>query len=269
MGSNLVRRTGAAFTFVPIFSALIWWGGLPLLTVIALIVGVGTWELFRLYEHKGFRPFIWPGILMSVSICTWVQVLGVRHFEHLLMLCTLGVLGVALFRRTEGASLQDAGATLFGVLYVGFLGSSILMVRNLPLPHAAPLSLTLMASIWVMDAFAYFAGWGFGRTRPFHRVSPNKSIEGCVAGVFGAIGTVWLGNLWIQALLWGDILFIGFLVGIGGQVGDFAESLLKRDSGLKDASAVLPGHGGVLDRFDSALFACPLVYTFLVFRYEL
>ena len=94
MGSNLVRRTGAAFTFVPILSALIWWGGLPLLTVIALIVGVGTWELFRLYEHKGSRPFIWPGILMSVSICTWVHVLGVRHFEHVLMFVRWGFWGL-------------------------------------------------------------------------------------------------------------------------------------------------------------------------------
>jgi phosphatidate cytidylyltransferase len=205
---------------------------------------------------------------MSLGVCVSFHAPGLRHAESLLMLCVAGVLTAALIRRREGSPLLSVGVTLFGVLYVGLMGSSLLMVRNLPVPHAAPLTLTVLVSIWITDAAAYFAGRTFGRTRPFARVSPKKSVEGCVAGVFGALGTVWAGDhFWMKALYVSDILALGALIGIGGQVGDFAESLLKRDSGVKDSSAVIPGHGGVLDRFDSALFAFPLVYVYLVFRY--
>jgi phosphatidate cytidylyltransferase len=267
MDANQIRRVGAASVFVPALVATVWWGGIPLLICTASFVGIGTWELFRLYQQKGACPFLWPGILMGVGASVWFYGMGLRHVEVLLMLCTVGTLAVALVQRREGASLRDAGATLFGVLYVGLLGSAILLVRNLPLPCAAPLTLTLLVSIWIMDTVAYLAGRAFGRTRPFVRISPKKSVEGCIAGVFGAAGTIWLGALWMNALSLIDILALSLIVGIGGQVGDFAESLLKRDSGVKDSSAIIPGHGGILDRFDSALFAFPLAYIYLVFRY--
>ena len=267
MDANLIRRVGAAFLFVPVLAATVWWGGIPLLVCTASFVGVGTWELFRLFQQKGACPFLWPGVLMGVGACVWFHEMGLRHVEGFLMLCTVGTLTTALIQRRGGASLRDAGATLLGVLYVGLLGSAILLVRNLPLPGAAPLALTVLASIWIMDTVAYFAGRAFGRTRPFVRISPKKSVEGCIAGVFGAVGTVWIGALWIKVLLWSDILALGLIIGIGGQAGDFAESLLKRDAGVKDSSAIIPGHGGILDRFDSALFAFPLVYVYLVFRY--
>jgi phosphatidate cytidylyltransferase len=267
MDANLIRRVGAASVFVPALAAAVWWGGIPLLLCTASIIGVGAWELFRLYQQKGVRPFLWPGVLMGVGVGAWLYGLGLRHVEGLLMLCTVGTLTAALVRRREGASLLDVGATLFGVLYVGLLGSALLLVRHLPLPFAAPLTLTVLIGIWITDTVAYFAGRAFGRTRPFVRVSPKKSVEGCVAGVLGGVGTVYVGNLSMKALAWPDVLALGLIVGVGGQVGDFAESLLKRDSGVKDSSALIPGHGGVLDRFDSLLFAFPLVYTYLVFRY--
>lgn len=267
MDANLTRRVGAASVFVPALAAAVWWGGIPLLVCTAAIIGVGAWELFRLYQQKGARPFLWPGVLMGVGACAWFYGLGPRHVECLFMLCTVGTLTAALIRRREGASLLDVGATLFGVLYVGLLGSALLLVRNLPLPFAAPLTLTVLAGVWITDTVAYFAGRALGRTRPFARVSPKKSVEGCVAGVFGGVGTVWVGNLLMKALSWPDVLALGLIVGVGGQIGDFAESLLKRDSGVKDSSAIIPGHGGVLDRFDSLLFAFPLVYVYTVFRY--
>lgn len=267
MDASLIRRVGAASVFAPALTAAVWWGGLPLLVCTASIVGVGTWELFRLYQQKGARPFLWPGILMGVGVCVWLYGLGPRHIEGLFTLCTVGTLITALIRRRGGASLLDAGATLFGVLYVGLMGSALLLVRNLPIPFAAPLALTVLVSVWITDTAAYFTGRAFGRTRPFTRVSPKKSVEGCVAGVFGAVGTVWLGNLYMKVPLWPDVLALGLIVGAGGQIGDFAESLLKRDSGVKDSSTLIPGHGGVLDRFDSVLFAFPLVYVYMVFRY--
>ena len=267
MRSNLALRVGAALVFVPAFAAAVWGGGWPLWMGTALIVGAGTGELFGLYRQKGIRPFLWPGVVMSVSLSIWSFRPALCRLDVLLVIFVTGTLSTALVQRRDGASLQDVAATLFGVLYVGLLGSALLLVRNLPIPHAAPLALTVLVSTWIMDAVAYFAGRWLGRTRPFVRVSPKKSLEGCLAGLLGAIGVVYLGAFWMENLLWSDILSIGLSVGVGGQVGDFSESLLKRDSGVKDASAIIPGHGGVLDRFDSALFAFPLVYAYLVFRY--
>jgi len=267
MDATLARRVGAASVFVPALVATVWWGGVPLLLCTASLIGVGVWELFHLYHQKGVRPFLWPGVLMGIGACAWLYALGLRHVEGLFMLCTVGTLIAALIRRREGASLLDVGATLFGVLYVGLLGSALLLVRHLPLPFATSLTLTVLTGVWITDTVAYFAGRALGRTRPFARVSPKKSVEGCVAGVLGGVGTIWVGNLSMKALSWPDVLALGLIVGAGGQVGDFAESLLKRDSGVKDSSALIPGHGGVLDRFDSALFAFPLVYVYTVFRY--
>ena len=269
MASNLARRVGAAFVFVPTLSAVCWWGGVPLLVGTAFVVGVGTWEVLQFHRTKGGRPFIWAGVLMSLGVAAWFHWLGPRRVIDLFVVCALGTLVIALLRRRGGGSLLDVSSTLFGVAYVGFLGSTLLLVRNLPIPHAAPLTLTLLASIWIMDALAYFAGRAFGRRHPFPRVSPKKSVAGCVVGLLGALGTVRLAACWLEDVSWQDVLVIGSIVGIAGQIGDLAESLLKRDCGVKDSSDLIPGHGGAPDLFDSALFAVPLTYLYLVVRHGL
>lgn len=203
---------------------------------------------------------------MSVCLGLWPRGPGWPSLDIPLLVFTIGTLCLALVLRRDGGSLQDAAATLFGTLYVGFLGGSFLWVRNLPFPNAPLLALTVLVSTWILDASAYFAGRWLGRNRPFVRISPGKSVEGCLAGGIGALGTVYVGSLGMESFHLSDVAAIGLIVGIGGQIGDFSESLLKRDSGLKDASSFIPGHGGVLDRFDSALFAFPLVYTYLAVR---
>jgi phosphatidate cytidylyltransferase len=118
----------------------------------------------------------------------------------------------------------------------------------------------------VCDSAAYFVGRAFGRHTLFERVSPKKTWEGAIAGFFFAVGAFLLARfLVLPYLSVSDALICGTIVGLFGQIGDLAESLLKRDAGVKDSSQLIPGHGGVLDRFDSIMFVAPLIFLYLDF----
>ncbi|MEP7219062.1 MAG: phosphatidate cytidylyltransferase, partial [Bacteroidota bacterium] len=121
-------------------------------------------------------------------------------------------------------------------------------------------------AIWTCDSFAYYAGRSFGKHKLFERVSPKKTWEGAVAGAIGGVAAMIGMQQWfLPYLTVGDAVVIGFIAGVFGQLGDLAESHMKRDAGVKDSSQIIPGHGGIFDRFDSLLFVAPLVYIYLNF----
>jgi phosphatidate cytidylyltransferase len=158
---------------------------------------------------------------------------------------------------------------------VGWLLIHLLMLRELPrelgLDDRVGAHLVLYAFLmtWACDTGAYFVGLAIGRHRLFERVSPKKSVEGAVGGLAAAIGAGAWGWAWFvhdasgePLLTLNQALVLGALVGVSGQLGDLVESLLKRDAHIKDTSATIPGHGGVLDRFDSLIFSAPVTYYF-------
>jgi phosphatidate cytidylyltransferase len=123
---------------------------------------------------------------------------------------------------------------------------------------------SVFVTIWICDSAAYFAGRAFGKRKLFERVSPNKTWEGAIAGfLFSIITMVAAKFLVIQFLSIYHAIAIGIIIGIFGQIGDLCQSLLKRDSGIKDSSALIPGHGGFFDRFDSIIFVSPLIYLYV------
>ena len=124
----------------------------------------------------------------------------------------------------------------------------------------------MFGSIWVCDSAAYFAGTAFGRHKLFERVSPRKTWEGAIAGFIGAVAVFVSGRvLLLPYMSLTDAVICGVIVGLLGQIGDMVESLLKRDAGVKDSSGFIPGHGGVLDRFDSLIVVSPLIFFYLDF----
>lgn len=195
---------------------------------------------------------------------------------------------IELFRNKPNPLLNIA-VTIMGSWYVAFFLGSLVGLRELFVPEDFPMHLyfqgpvtdletatlyrwggytviALFASIWLCDSAAYFAGRALGRTKLFERVSPKKTWEGAAAGFVFAIGTFLVARaLVLPYLSITSAVVCGVIVGVFGQVGDLAESLLKRDAGVKDSSALIPGHGGVLDRFDSLLFVSPLVFLYLDF----
>ena len=201
------------------------------------------------------------------------------------------ILLVELFRGKPNA-LANAGVTVLGPAYVSLFSGSLLGIRELfgvehfpvfrvfgvsaaaPPPDVlgtldswgAATVVTIFAAIWVCDSAAYFAGRAFGKHKLFERVSPKKTVEGAVAGFIGAIAAFVIARAFFLSYLSpGEAVICGLIVGVLGQAGDLVESLFKRDAGVKDSSHLIPGHGGVLDRFDSLVFVSPILYLYLDF----
>lgn len=198
---------------------------------------------------------------------------------------------LAELSRARGSALTNLTSTVFGVLYVSLSFGTLVGIRELflndfPLPRflsvAGSLSpdidreliyrwggytvVSIFACIWICDTAAQFVGLKFGKHKLAPRVSPNKSWEGAVSGFLAALITAVIAKyLVLPFLSVGESLVIGVVVGIFGQLGDLAESLLKRDAGLKDSSGIIPGHGGMLDRFDSLLFVSPILFLYFDF----
>lgn len=230
-------------------------------------------ELFSFFETKGVR----------LSMFSQLQFLLVVLLVFLLL-----VLLIELFR-TKGSPTLNAATTVFGVAVISLFFGTLISVREL-FPYGFPVSkffqvgfanevqlntisrwggytiVSLFATIWMCDTAAYFGGLTFGRHRLFERVSPKKSWEGAAFGFVAALLTMVAARaLVLDYLRIQDALVIGAIVGIFGQIGDLVESRFKRDAGVKDSSALIPGHGGVYDRFDSLVFVAPIVYLYIDF----
>jgi phosphatidate cytidylyltransferase len=202
-------------------------------------------------------------------------VLIVNQFKHfidvytIIIISSLLLLILELFRN-KGSAILNLGAAYLGIFYIGLFTTSLLGLREF-YPHinglyerGGYLIISVLASIWVGDSAAYYGGTALGKHKLFPRVSPNKSWEGAVFGFIFSVGTMILAKLIVLDFLsWNNVIAIGVIIGIIGQIGDLVESLLKRDAGVKDSSSIIPGHGGVFDRFDSLLFVAPAVWFYL------
>jgi phosphatidate cytidylyltransferase len=262
--------------FVPLLVLLARAGGLVFLTFTLLQTLLGLREFFAMMRAKGLRPNVAVGYASAIGIC----VLAYRPYTpHAALLATgalLLLLSAALRHPERRGIVESMSVTGFGVLYVGWLSAHFVLLRELPwragLDYADGARLILFAFLvtWSCDSGAYLVGRTFGRTRPWGAISPRKSLEGSAGGFEFALAGSLLGARtfmhgpsgvpWLTTI---DALAIGALVGICGQVGDLVESLLKRDSQSGDSSEFIPGHGGVLDRFDSLYFGAPIVYYYL------
>lgn len=251
--------------------------GQPWLTFgIAILALLAAIEVFRLLPPAGFPVALLPGVAfppLAVLAMGWSEL--APGVVAVYVAAVLIVLAIDAFRRPEvrDGFLAWIGGT-FGTLYASMLAfvAAILVVAP-PVPDDALLGepfgagqtwlLVLVLTVWSFDTFAYLAGRTFKRGRFLNHISPNKTWSGVIGGSLAAI--VVAGALATAAGQWlpGGLL-LGLLVAVAGQAGDVAESMLKRTAGAKDSSQLIPGHGGILDRVDSFLFAAPVVYAYLL-----
>jgi phosphatidate cytidylyltransferase len=276
--SETLTRAAVAAAAIPLAVGAVYLGGWVLAVFVALFGALVAYELCRLAVHKAARPFALLAAAGAAAILVAYGVdppAGPTNGYAALFLSVLVLLActAAIFRRgVAGEPLLSVAATVFAAVYASLLGYA-LFIRHLPRSGGGWESTALVffpvALTWAADTCAYFGGRAWGRRKLIPAVSPGKTVAGAVSAVVGATlaGAGYaalvqpLLTTYRPTLLEGALL--GLLVSIFAQVGDLAESLFKRDAGVKDSGTLLPGHGGALDRFDSLLFTLPLGYAFL------
>lgn len=266
--SNLFHRISAAAVFGPLFLVLFWVGGIPLLIGVCAVAACGTWEYCQMQKKRGLHPWTGVGIAASLIWCLWLNGFGDRLWPVPAVVILLVLLTLALGSREGRFRLADSEATFVGTCYVGLLSGFALLVRNYPGFEPAEagarwFAVLVLLGIWSTDIFAYAAGRLWGKRRPFPRISPRKTGAGFAGGIAGAMAVMLAGCNVLKLYTIPAGIALGIVVGLGALWGDLVESMIKRNAGVKDASALIPGHGGVLDRFDSFLFVYPLVYLYL------
>ena len=224
-----------------------------------LVVGVCTFELFQALHTRGFRPATVIAILGSLTIVPLAYNRGEFAFVFILPLVMVFTLLWFVFEIVHTRPMVNVAVTVGGFVYVGVIGgfAGLLLTSE----NGVGLLLGVAIPVIAYDIFGYLIGSQLGKTRLAPAISPNKTVEGLIGGMTGSIIVSVL--IVKQITPWGnltDALALGITVAFMAPLGDLAESMLKRDLGIKDFGAILPGHGGVLDRFDAILFCMPAVY---------
>jgi phosphatidate cytidylyltransferase len=268
--NELLKRVIVAVIAIPVLVWIILEGSWYFFGLISIIAIGGQYEFYSLAEQKGAKPQIYSGILLSVLVLISVQIGLNNFFIATFIFLFLVITGIEMYRNNHSAIINGA-VTFLGVVYPSFFLATLIFLRfnieNTGISSAGGFILSLFVAIWICDTFAYFIGKAIGKHKLFERVSPKKSMEGAIAGLFGAL----LVFLAVYYFRWYIIplelaLLTGIAVGIFGQFGDLVESWYKRDATVKDSSHILPGHGGLLDRFDSLIFVSPvLLIIYLIY----
>ena len=233
--------------------------------MLLLFAAIGIGEYLWNINIKLSSPLWWLTMFFAVGTAAVAMQLSFSSGFILLtgfFLCS----GMYLAIKNESpAELFTRCSVLFwGAAYIGLLYPYVFYVRTISTETGGHWLLFLLGSLWLSDTLAMFVGKGLGKHKLAPTVSPNKTVEGYTGGIFGGIIVAIIMKFWLLS----DIsivylLIAGLIISIVGQLGDLVESMWKRSHGIKDSSKIIPGHGGVLDRFDSLLFAAPSLYWFL------
>ena len=270
MISSENRRYLSGIVFIPILILLSRLGGFFFLFLADLVILLGLIEFYRMARRKGANPLMIPGVVSGL-VLSWFAFWGAgRNLAPVLTLVIIALMIMELLRKDSSNALYRIAATELGVVYVALMASHLVLLRELPrvtmqsYGSGSRYVLLVFLVTWGCDTAAYVIGRRWGRHPLIERVSPKKSVEGSAGGLVFAVAFSLLAKFWFAGFLsLGQSLTFGFLVGAFGQLGDLVESLIKRDVNTKDSSGTIPGHGGVLDRFDSLLFTAPLAYYYL------
>jgi phosphatidate cytidylyltransferase len=252
----LRQRVLVAVIALPVGLAAIILGGYYLLALAVVITVMGLHEYYSLL--RAYRPNLLVGYLCGVCVVLCAFFLGTQGI--LLGLAALMAMTFlwALFGKLGAHLVARMALTAFGVVWVAIGFAFIVLLRELR--HGMALAILMVACTVMNDTFAFFVGKTIGHYRLAPGISPNKSVEGAIGGLVGAVVAALIVRIYSDWMPTRDAVVIGLLIGIIGQWGDLFESAVKRDFKVKDSGRILPGHGGILDRFDSMLFAGVATY---------
>jgi phosphatidate cytidylyltransferase len=274
--NELAKRVLFALVGAPLTIAIIYFGGWILATALGVIAALGAWELYRMSGAAGNEPLETAGIVIAASVplmvhATYLGVFRVTVTVAAMIFLALAA-GVIWARGKARKPLVSLALTVTGIIYPALVTYMYpIRYHDYVIDARAGTALLMLpiALTWATDTGAYFSGRMLGRHKLIPSVSPAKTVEGAVGGVIVAVIAAWLYVMFILrpvaqlSMLPASLTLFAILISVVAQVGDLVESLFKRDAGVKDSSRLLPGHGGILDRFDSLLFVLPAAYVLL------
>jgi phosphatidate cytidylyltransferase len=296
VSSELTRRVLFGVIAAPIAIAIVLYGDAALAALLAISAALAAWEFFRLARATGLQPLDDAGITLAglTPLVVHARYRGLYDPSgplgalSLAALCVLFLLALSIWARgVQGKPLGAVASTVLGIAYTGGMLSYAYAIRyhdyafapaalslgarTFTVPSGGLLLLLPLLLTWASDIGAYAIGRTAGRHKLIPSVSPGKTVEGAIGGLVASMLVAWVYAKWVLGpdahlgFRWppAGILFFGALVSVAAQLGDLAESLFKREAGVKDSSHLIPGHGGILDRIDSLLFVMPVSYVVL------
>jgi phosphatidate cytidylyltransferase len=258
----LLKRIVSAAVAIPIVLGAVYLGGWYFTVLVLLLINTGIYEYTGLLRAGGYRPPPAAGYAGATLMILFAH-LNLEEWLFPLTVLLFAFLFLALLIRFDSLQVGELALLLWGIIYLGGLGSFIVLLRAFP--RGALITAALLIGVWVNDSCAFFIGSKWGRHRLAPKISPNKSVQGALGGLFGTLAVALGVSLLFPGLLNlspGVAALLAIVIALFSQLGDLLESALKRQLHVKDSGNLIPGHGGVLDRIDSVLFTAPPVYYF-------
>jgi phosphatidate cytidylyltransferase len=275
--NNFFRRTLTGVWIVIFIMGGFWLHPVSFfLTGLILLIGT-QYEYYLMIRNTGVRPQMIPGIITGTTayvIATLIASEVIPKNSFLVLIPMMLIIMVIELYRKQKKPFDSLAHTFFSVLYTAipfsmFPFSAFLRTGlNSILPHenivfSPGIIIGFFLLLWANDTGAYLSGISFGKHKMMERISPKKTWEGFIGGIIAAILAAWLLSGWLGVVDKIHWVVIALIISVAGTYGDLVESMLKRSLGVKDSGTIMPGHGGFLDRFDSAIISFPLVYLFI------
>jgi len=265
MSANLITRIIVAVIFGPLIIAIGYLGGGWLMGLVLLLSTIGIIEFLINSRFKPSSALFWVALVSTAAMVTVSMLISVTASLTLFVIffLTAGMISAAESDRPLNLFARLTTLT-WGVAYIGFLYPFIYHLHYIMPPKGGDWLLFLFGTIWLSDTIAMWVGKSMGHRKFAPHISPGKTVEGFLGGLFGGLIVGMILGFWrLSDIIMVLLLFTGVIISFVGQLGDLVESIWKRSLGIKDSSGIIPGHGGILDRFDSLLFAAPALYLIL------
>lgn len=269
--SNLLKRSITGTIFVIVLISAIYLNQVSCLILFGVLTLLGLWEFYGLAQRTGAQPQKVAGtfagtLLFAISGCVYYNYIPAKYISLAIPFIFI-LFCLELYRKKENP-FTNISYTLLGILYIAFPFSFLIYFSFYPNmewfgSYNPTVLLGYFFLLWANDTGAYLFGRSFGKTKLFERISPNKTWEGAIGGGILSLSIAWIISHYFEQLSMPQWLGLALIVVIFGNLGDLAESLFKRSINVKDSGNILPGHGGILDRFDGVFISAPMVYVYL------
>lgn len=251
------ERIISALIGVPVLLCFVIIGGLPLALLVAGLMMLGFYEFGEMVKAKGHQFLFWPvaigGMAMLIAmVCQW------PNWASMGMMVAFALIFLLTIINYPKVDVASVGVNFLALVYIGWTLPHLVAIDTFA--DGTLILLYLFFGIWSSDSGAYFVGKFLGKHKLAPRISPNKTVEGALGGVLATLVVLSVLNHFLLLFTLNQVLIFAFFLSLLGQFGDLVESLLKRFLGVKDSGHLIPGHGGILDRFDSIIMAAPFIY---------